>query len=217
MRFTAAPLFFAVLAAAVPLETSEDVAFLESRAGPAIDPHLFIIDTPVTSGTGCPRGSASVVFDKDFQAFTVNFDKYQVQTGPAPLTGADSVKNCKVTLLVGFDKGYTFSVLTTDLEGFASLEPGVTGKAITEFSFTGGSGKPKWQLNFNGPFDDTFDLTADPNLIVSSPCGAGTATLNINTQVALNPLAPSSKKGLIGVSDLQGFLRQKFHIKWAKC
>jgi hypothetical protein len=75
----------------------------------------------------------------------------------------------------------------------------VTGKAITDFSFTGGFGRPKWQLNLNGPYD-TFSLHADPSLIVNSPCGAGSAILNINTQVALNPLAPGTKKGYIGVS-----------------
>jgi len=107
MRFNAATLLFASLAAAVPLEGADDAAYLETRAGPAIDPHVYIIDKPVTSGSGCPAGKASVIFDKDFQAFSVNFDEYVVQTGPAPLKAADSVKNCKITLHVGFDRGYT--------------------------------------------------------------------------------------------------------------
>lgn len=215
MRLNTFTVLFAGLAAAAPLDDSS--IHLESRAGPAIDPHVYIIDKPVTSGTGCPSGKATVIFDKDFQAFSVNFDEYLVQTGPSPLKAADSIKNCKVTLHIGYDKGYTFSVLDTDMSGFASLENGVTGKAITDFSFTGGTGRPKWQLNFKGPFDDAFSLKAQPSLIVNSPCGAGTAILNINTQIALNPIAPSGKKGYIGVSDLQAFLRQKFHVKWARC
>lgn len=104
MRLIAASLFVAGLAAAIPLE---DAAFLESRGGPAIDPHVFIIDKPLTSGTGCPSGTATVIFDNDFQAFSVNFDHYAVSTGPAPLTVSDSIKNCKITLHIGFDKGLT--------------------------------------------------------------------------------------------------------------
>lgn len=215
MLFTAVSLLLAGLVAAVPLETSEDVAFLESRQ--AINPDVRILEKPVVNGNGCPSGSASVVFDKDLQAFSVNFDKYNVQTGPAPLKPSDSIKNCKVTVRVGFRKGYTFSVLDTDLTGYASLERGVSGKAITDFSFTGGSGRPKWTRNLHGPYDDSFNLHASPDLIINSPCGAGSAILNINTQITINPLAPSNKKGFIGVTDLQSVLRQKFHIRWTRC
>ena len=108
MRFTALSLLFAGLATAAPLGTSEDVAFLESRQ---ISPNLKILALPDPSGTGCPRGTASVVFDPWFQSFTINFDEYFVQTGPAPLKPSDSIKFCKVTVLVGFTKGLTFVAL----------------------------------------------------------------------------------------------------------
>jgi len=213
MRFTIVSLLFAGLAAAAPVDTSVDVD-LETRQ---INPDLRIIGAPVANGNGCPKGTASIIFDNHEQTFTISFDQYTAQTGPAPLKPSDSIKNCKVTMLVGFTKGYTFSILETELNGYASLTPGVTGKAITQFSFTGGTGNPKYTLNFKGPHDDTFNLRADPSVIVNSRCGAGSATLNINTQITLNPLAPSSKKGLIGVTDLQGVLRQKFHYRWTRC
>jgi len=106
----------------------------------------------------------------------------------------------------------SFSVLDTDLSGFASLDANVTGKAITDFSFTGGSGRPRWQLDFKGPYDDAFNLKASPSLIVNSPCGAGTAILNINTQIALSPIAPSRRNGFIGVRAPLNFC-----IKWSTC
>lgn len=221
MRFTAATVLLAGLAglaASIPLDVSESAVTLDARAGgPPIDPHLWIIDPPKPSGPGCPPGSAAVIFDKDLQAFTVNFDKYTVATGPAPLKSSDGTKTCKITLHIGFDKGWTMSMLQTDLDGYANLERGVNATAITDFIFTGGRGHPKWRMDLHGPFSDTFDLTADPNLIVSSPCGASSAILNINTAISLNPLAPSAVKGIVGVSDVQGFLTQKFHFKFTRC
>lgn len=206
---------FAGLAAAAPLEGNEAAAF-EIDTRQVINPDLKILSTPVVSGTGCPPGTGHVIFDKDFQAFTVSFDKYEVTTGPAPLVPSNSVKGCRITIHLGYTKGLTFSVLTTDLEGFYNLEQGVRGKAVTDFSFTGGVGKPRWQHNF-GPGDGQFDLHADPTLIVNSPCGSGSAIMNINTAISLSPLAPQPKKGLITASNIDGVLRQKFHIKWRKC
>ena len=106
----------------------------------------------------------------------------------------------------------SFSVLDTDLSGFASLDANVTGKALTDFSFTGGTGRPRWQLDFRGPYNDAFDLHAAPSLIVNSPCGAGTAILNINTQIALSPIAPSRKNGFIGVRS-----PMTFRLEWSLC
>ena len=92
MRLTAVPFLLAGLSSAIPFEASDDVALIESRAGgPAIDPHLYIVGKPYTSGTGCPKGTAEVEFDKDAQTITVSYSAFQVATGPAPLTAEKSL------------------------------------------------------------------------------------------------------------------------------
>ena len=107
MRLTAIPHFFLGLAAAVPLGASEDVAMIESRQGPPIDPHLFFVGTPVTSGSGCPTSkSTTILFDKDAQTITIGYNEFQVETGPA-LTAKSSTKNCKLTANMKFDEGLT--------------------------------------------------------------------------------------------------------------
>ena len=108
MRLVINPLLLVGLASAIPYENSEDAALIESRAGgPAIDPHLYIVGTPYTSGTGCPAGTANVTFNKEAQMITVNYNAFQVQTGPAPLTAKDSAQSCKLTLDVRYDRGHT--------------------------------------------------------------------------------------------------------------
>jgi hypothetical protein len=116
MRLTVVSLLLAGFACAVPLEAVEDAAAIESRAGgPDVDPHLFIVGTPYTSGTGCPKGTANVTYDKDAQTITVNFDVFQVATGPAPLTADKSAKGCKLTVSMTYDQGYTY-VMEPSLE-----------------------------------------------------------------------------------------------------
>jgi len=109
MRLTAVPLFLVALASAFPFETEEDgLAAIESRAGgPAIDPHLFIIGKPYTSGTGCPNDTAIVDFDRDAQTITVSYSAFQVATGPYPLTADKSAKSCKLVVNIQYDRGTT--------------------------------------------------------------------------------------------------------------
>jgi len=209
MRFIAAAALLAGLSAAAP---AEDMSIVANRQNADIN-----IKSVSVTGTGCPSKSADVTFDPALQAFVVDFSKYTAQTGPAPLGPGDSRKNCKITLDVGFTQGYSFAILATDLEGFAELDAGVTGKATTDMSFVGGTGKPHCELDFKGPFDNEFDLPCNPDVITYSTCGPASAILNINTAVSLNPLAPGPKKGLIGVDDFQGYLRQVFHVNWRRC
>ena len=111
MRFTATPIFLAGLAAAAPFDGFEDAASIEARAGPPIDPHLFIVGTPYTSGTGCPKGTVTVEIDLPQQLMTVNFDAFQVETGPAPLTAKKSAQSCKLTINMKYDAGWTYVYL----------------------------------------------------------------------------------------------------------
>lgn len=94
------------LAVAAPLEDHEP-SYFEIDGRTVINPNLKILTTPVVSGTGCPPGTGHVIFDKDFQAFTVSFDKYEVTTGPAPLGPSNSIKGCRISLHLGYTKGLT--------------------------------------------------------------------------------------------------------------
>jgi len=218
MRLTAVPFLLAGLSSAIPFEASDDVALIESRAGgPAIDPHLYIVGKPYTSGTGCPKGTAEVEFDKDAQTITVSYSAFQVATGPAPLTAEKSAQSCKLVVNVKYDQGVTYgqpvlrnaalantassprlSVFNTEFNGYASLRKGVSGRVIGTASFTGGTGKPRWDLGLSGPFVNTFTLTGDPKLRATSACGTRSATLNIDITMLLSPTAPTDTNALSG-------------------
>jgi len=201
-----------------PVIPGEPITAVEARAGPPGNFDFWIIDKPKASGTGCPGNTATVTWDKTLQIFVVDFDQYLVQTGPAPLIASNSVKNCKITLHVGYTKGYTWSILKTEMEGQYSLEAGVTGRASTDVSFVAGIGKAHFEKTFKGPTKGTkdFELPGTTNIIAST-CGVGSAILNIDTRISLNPLAPNAKKGYIGVTDIQGHLKEKFHVTYKKC
>ena len=97
----------------------------------------------------------------------------------------------------------SLSVFSTEFSGHANLNKGVNGRIVGQASFTGGIGRPKWDLNLKGPLTDVFTLKGDPLLIAKSTCGLHSATLNIDFTMFITPPAPTANgaiSGTIGVS-----------------
>lgn len=133
------------------------------------------------------------------------------------------------------------SVFNTVFTGNAVLTKGVTGRIFGQASFTGGVGRPTWELRLEGPKQGLFDLAGDPLLMANSTCGYRSATLNIDITMTISPPPPSTGgiSGTIGVSPagrrvgelddnfadvtttqgstLEGALKQILHIEWQRC
>lgn len=136
--------------------------------------------------------------------FEATFSEYEVQTGPGT-KAADWRKNCKLTLNMEFDDGFQyvpnrlllvlgillihirFSILDTDMIGYAEIPRGAKGKCTNTFSFTGSPERASYALDLPGKYSGNFDLQANPGIMSWSPCGGSTAILNMNTACSISP------------------------------
>jgi hypothetical protein len=98
-----------------------------------------------------------------------------------------------------------FSIMATDMLGFAEIPSGAKGTCKNTFSFTGqtssgGIDKVDFNLDLPGRYSGDFDLHADPGIFSWSPCDGSTAILNMNTQCSISP---TSQSALIAVCPFQ--------------
>ncbi|KND91696.1 hypothetical protein TOPH_03873 [Tolypocladium ophioglossoides CBS 100239] len=165
-------------------------------------------------GSGCPAGTADVQVDATGSLFEATFSEYQVQTGPGT-QAIDWRKNCKLTLNLEFNSGFQFSVLETDMFGFAEIPAGAYGQCTNTFSFTGnGAEHVDYSIKLPGQYSGNFDLQSRPGILSWSPCGGSTAILNMNTACNINP---TNRPALIAVDHISGKLVVKFAIQWRAC
>ncbi|KAG6005652.1 hypothetical protein E4U21_007768 [Claviceps maximensis] len=171
-------------------------------------------------GSGCPTGSADVQVDGKGHLFEATFSKYEVQTGPGT-KAVDWRKNCKLTVNMEFDPGYQFSVLNTDMIGFAEIPKGALGQCTNTFSFTGSAAEHvDYAIKLPGKYSGNFDLQSRPGIFSWSKCGGSTAILNMNT--ACN-ISPTHLPALIAVlrskkvDHISGKLTVKFAVQWRRC
>ncbi|CAI4218826.1 unnamed protein product [Parascedosporium putredinis] len=169
-------------------------------------------------GTGCPAGTADVQVDATGELFEATFSAYEVLTGPGT-KASDWRKNCKLTMNLEFERGFQFSIMATDMIGYAEIPEGAHGSCKNTFSFTGqtssgGIDKVDFDLGLDGHYSGDFDLHADPGIFSWSPCDGSTAILNMNTQCAISPTTESA---LIAVDHLSGKLTVQFRLAWRPC
>ncbi|TQV90833.1 hypothetical protein V2A60_002514 [Cordyceps javanica] len=185
-----------------------------SPGKPPADPqHVRVVGVSVL-GTGCPKGTADVQVDATGTLFEVTFSAYEVQTGPGT-KAADWRKNCKLTINMEFTPGFQFSIVDTDMYGYAEIPAKVNGQCTNTYSFTGGGTEHvDFKLPLNGPYSGNFDLHSNPGISSYSPCGGSTAILNMNTACAISP---THLPALIAVDHISGVLTVKFHLEWRPC
>lgn len=102
-----------------------------------------------------------------------------------------------------------FSVIETDMIGFAEIPAGANGQCINTYSFTGnGAEHVDYKIALKGHYSGNFDLQSEPGIFSWSPCGGSTAILNMNT--ACN-ISPTNLPALIAASSTHVFLLVWFH------
>ncbi|UNI17160.1 hypothetical protein JDV02_003536 [Purpureocillium takamizusanense] len=186
-----------------------------AAAAPAPDaPSKVAIRGVSLLGSGCPPGSADVQVDATGTLFEATFSQYAVQSGPGT-AAIDWRKNCKLTLNMEFSSGFQFSILDTNMIGFAEIPTGARGQCTNTFSFTGSPNtQVTYALDLPGHYQGNFNLRSNERLESWSPCSDSTAILNMNT--ACN-LSPTHLPALIAVDYISGKLTVKFAVTWRPC
>jgi len=171
-------------------------------------------------GSGCPAGTALVTIDAAGEFFEVDFSAYVVQSGPGTTAG-NWRKNCLISVNLEFTEGFTFSVLETEIFGYAQLQKSAAVTITEEINFVGQPPPhPSWHLTQHGPYNSNLYLEAQPDLFTWSTCGHATAILDINTAIALNPTGLAGAAGVDEVDGAvteEGHLKFKCHLSWKKC
>lgn len=104
----------------------------------------FQLGQAVTSGTGCPTGSVSVVVSPDGNEISILFDNFTVSGHKGGNYYLDMRKNCRFQIPLDLQAAYNLQALQIDYRGFAQL-PGnhrayimTTGPDINMNSFSVG-------------------------------------------------------------------------------
>jgi hypothetical protein len=79
-----------------------------AAAAPTAAPQNLRVVGVSVLGSGCPYGSADVTVTDSNTALDIRLSEYVVRTGPNTMA-ADWRKNCKVTLNLEYDAGFTYA------------------------------------------------------------------------------------------------------------
>lgn len=132
MKVTAAFLALVTLVASAPSPQS------------SVPPNSQVEIIEVTyGGTGCPENTAQGLISEDRSTITLSFDAYTVQSGQnVPAT--DRRKFCQLQMKLRYPGGFQYSLLGADFRGYASLEAGVNGTALSTYYFSGQPNEVSW-------------------------------------------------------------------------
>ncbi|KAM7206373.1 secreted protein [Naviculisporaceae sp. PSN 640] len=192
--------------ASVSLATA---AALAPRAAPK---SLKVISFSVF-GSGCPYETADVRADPSNTALDISLSDYVVQSGPG-VAASEWRKNCKITLNLEYDAGFSLSTLTTDLRGYAIIPSDTKGQCQNLVYFSGESSKASYGVTLPGGYEGAFSLRSSPDVEVWSPCGGSTAILNVNTMCSISS---TEKRGLIAVDRISNKLSVRVALNWKNC
>ncbi|PUU73129.1 hypothetical protein B9Z19DRAFT_1095731, partial [Tuber borchii] len=143
------------------------------------------------SGSGCKAGTASVGHSQGRQTITFLLDGFGATIGPGTNTSGH-LKNCNLNIRVNYPPGYQYTLYNGDYTGYARLDSGVTAKQTSSYWFAGFiSDRSSFRSTWSGPYDSSYTFTNTLPSTFWSPCGAS-ATLNINTQLALTSSNPQA-------------------------
>ena len=122
------PTIFSILRLLFTLATATPL--LRDPPDPIERPGVFYI------GTGCPQGSVYSVYSDDRSTSTIYFDQYTAQYGPG-IPSTENRKSCELQLAFAYPNDLQYSVSGVDYRGYAGLEEGGTGLALSNCYFGG--------------------------------------------------------------------------------
>lgn len=150
-------------------------------------PEIVILDADY-GGTGCPAGSAAVVFAGN--TLSMLFDAYTAATSPGQQTDRKSC-NFAVALLV--PAGFTVAVVKVDYRGFADIPDSPHrgfGMLVAEYFWAGSRGPRQIRYFWPGFFGLWMESDTTGGA-VWSPCG-GEVIARANTSVVARKSSPYS-------------------------
>lgn len=97
---------------------------------------LTVITEVTWAGTGCPPGSVSADIGEEATLVSLSFSKYVAATGTGQ-SASDARKNCDVRITLHYPQGWSWTVATTDMRGYARIPTGCSGRLGATYFFSG--------------------------------------------------------------------------------
>ncbi len=169
------------------------------------------------NGSGCPVNSVAQNVADDKKAFTLLFSEFIAEAGPGiPLSATR--RNCQLTIDMDFPQGYSYSIVTFDYRGYASLDRRVEATQKSSYYFQGQTPTASFSSTLRGVYDQDYQFrdTLGLSAVVWSPCGAQRA-LNINSQVRVNNRLNPQGSGIMTIDSIDGQVVHKYGIQWKRC
>ncbi|KAH7138597.1 hypothetical protein B0J11DRAFT_20568 [Dendryphion nanum] len=203
MKYTFTALALAAVALATPIPESD------------FAPPSFKIADVISGGSGCPQGSIDVDFT-DSSVLPIYFGKDFIASVGNGVGADQSRKNCQLNLKIQYSKGWQYTVIRAEYQGWGRLDPGVKGRVNAQYYFSGETNSVSTPIYIDGPFNGRWKK--DDSVFTSfgySSCD-GEALLNVNSDVALTPLG-KAVSGTLAQTKENVKLGQSIWFQWRKC
>lgn len=171
-------------------------------------------------GSGCAADTVSVNLSPDGEAMTLIFDDYSVEGGASEDRLGKTKKDCNIQMRIATPPGWTFSILSLTLRGYADLDPGVNGIQSAKYRL-GRKGRDAElsRLKLAGEYRDNYEQSFDLPLASANwaDCGGSSQTLNLATSIAVKGERRANGAGVMTVDSLDGEMNQEYGIMWRRC
>ena len=176
----------------------------------------FGIESIAYSGSGCPEGSATSTITPDGTTLSLGFSKFAVEAGPG-IDRGERARSCKLHVKLRVPKDVTYSLVSVDYRGFASLEDGVRADRASTYHFTGEPPEPVLRHPLYGPMDGDYAFRdeADSSGRLVSPCGKG-KNLFIKTLAKVDASGSAAGFGLLTADTVDGVV-DSYRLQWRPC
>lgn len=196
-----------ILLSAVTLLLSSSVAKADSPPAGSV-----VLSGLATSGPGCPEGSVAANTSPDNLAFTLLFDQFIV-SGDAH-SGPQHKLSCRADVTLEVPTGWSFSVLTVDTRGYASLATHQVKVDVSSRVAIGDNNgnAAHGDVRLRGPYEDNFQIRAavSGNSGRWSVCGTRRHRVRIDTEIKMKREAVAAIDSLDGQVEALG-------LAWRRC
>jgi len=169
-------------------------------------------------GSGCPEGTVASNLSPDAKAFTLLFDSFFIEAGPATKgVPATATSSCKLNLTLLAPSGWQVAILSVDYRGFADLAAGDSAVISERISLLGSPSHSVFSSKVDGPHSDNFQTRSEVLLKSAqwSRCEGIEKTLQIefSAEIKSTTDAPAS----LSLDTVDGELSYKSGIVWRRC
>lgn len=185
---------------------------IPEAAGELAPPSAKIISV-IHGGSGCPQTADIDIDFTDTSILPIYFGKDFIATVGNNATPDQSRKNCQIGVEIQYPKGWQYSIVKAEYQGWARLDPSVKARINANYYFAGETTTASSPIFIEGPFDGRWKKT-DTVGFNWSPCGKS-ALLNINADVALQRSGAVS--GIIAQTKESVKLGQNIWLQWRQC